>query len=138
MLVLLMPQVQSSGMIPRGLSHFCGLMQKYLQGGCPRLGQPLNCAVTRRKKREVRKPENVGRKVSIGGAQQMFPLAGRKTLQQKQPHSSLGVNFTRNTNSPALDGTWISTGMSQCLDILPIATGRKRACLQLTTGKQSL
>lgn len=43
--------------------------------------------------------------------------------------AALGVNFTRNTNNSSLDGTWLSTGMSQCLDVLPLATGRARAGL---------
>lgn len=64
--------------------------------------------------------------LSPGGQKNLVATAGAT--------AEFGVNFTtqgiQNTkNFCFLYGTWITTGMSQCLDVLPLATGRARAGL---------
>lgn len=47
----------------RGLSHFCGWMQRYLPARCPALGWPLHCVVTWTKQSRSQKASVVGRNV---------------------------------------------------------------------------
>lgn len=94
----------------------------------PRAASELCCDQNKQKISQTASKRLAERSAQVG-PNKWFPLAGRKTPWQKQAQAAPGVNLTRNTNNSSLDGTWITTGMSQCLDVLLLAKGRARAGL---------
>ena len=70
-----------------------------------------------------------------------FPWQAKKPCSNSRSSGSPAgyLHCTRNTKKFCfLCRTGITTGMSQCLDVLPLATGRARAGLEPTIGKQNL